>query len=145
MTLLSQHHNIMTQQPAPIPHHYLILHHSQRCACCGRTHDWSELFAVSYLRPTLGFGKPVTNLRSLDTPEFNLPIVRKKLPAKPVPFCHSCFHPSLHDLPDPPSRQPSNTILNLVAKDRPKEESPTPPRHQSTTKRHPSSLLSLLK
>ena len=96
--------------PAPrpheaiVPHKYLIWQKSQLCQCCGKTHTWSEIFAVCSLPSTLGAGKDVTNLRRIDRPQYNLPIDRKIDRTTTVPFCHACHEPSLRDFPDPPAQ-----------------------------------------
>jgi len=72
----------------------------------------------------MGMGKPVTNLRRLDQPRYNLPIRHHTVAEVEVAFCHACCFPSLSHLPAPPPAP--HTVLNTAiwsqteAKDSPK-------------------------
>jgi len=50
----------------------------------------------------MGLGKRISNLHRIDRPKYDLPIEKRVMPEKLIPFCHSCYFPTLHDLPPPP-------------------------------------------
>ena len=110
----------------PVPHKYLVLAREQQCACCGSIHRWSELYALTHLRPTMGMGKLISNLRALVWPKYRLPIEqRKAAKIEHIPFCHSCFQPSLANTPnllDPPVVEPGR-IVGFQPNATPKAES----------------------
>ncbi len=85
------------------PHTYVLHRRSQHCSNCGTLHEYSQCYAKTHLRSRTGAGKYVTNLRPLDSPQFNLPIEVMTAPAERVPFCCECFTAiSLAHLPLPP-------------------------------------------
>lgn len=100
------------QAPAGVqdipPHKYIVMLHSQRCKCCGGVNEWSEVFALTHLKSTLGHGKYVTNLRAVEEPKWNLPIAVQRSEPTVIPFCHRCHQPSLANsgLPEPPKSDP---------------------------------------
>lgn len=89
-----------------VPHKYVCFERRQHCTCCGRTHVWSELYALTHLRPTWHMGKLISNLRALVWPKYRLPIEqRAALKTERIPFCHACYEPSLansYEYLDPP-------------------------------------------
>jgi len=86
------------------PHKYLIIHRSQHCQCCRATNEWSETFGLYHLRPNMGIGKYITNLRAVSEPKWNVPIETQDAKPTSIPFCHRCHEPSLahSGLPTPP-------------------------------------------
>jgi len=129
-----------------IPHEYVVITRSQHCECCKSDHTWSELYAMTHIRPHLGLGKYISNLRRIERPKYRLPI--RQIPAKRaeiIPFCHACYFPSLmhtYTLLDPPPTDPGK-VLGFSAKSEPppKPKEPSEKRKRLST----SDILELLK
>ena len=85
-----------------MPKMYVLHRHSQRCATCNATHEWSALYVASGLQTRTGAGKLVTHLTPAARIEYNLPIMMQELEFHHIPFCHACVGSvSLSHLPDP--------------------------------------------
>src|SRR5262245_12639677 len=125
-----------------VPHLYLIMRRSQHCECCGATHTWSELYAQTFMRANWGYGKPIVNLRKLDSPpKYNLPIELRSTPPVMIPFCHSCNEPTLSHA-NPPLLEPppgakvvigASTLSQVEPRERTKPKSSTSPRRRLTS------------
>lgn len=103
---------------APAPTSYMVLRQSQRCRGCGRTHEWTEVYAKTNLRPQMDMGRYVTNLRPVNSPadvSWNLPIEYQDRPTHEIPFCHACHSTTkLTHLPSPPPPQARSAILSVA-------------------------------
>lgn len=130
-----------------VPHAYVAIARRQRCTCCGKTNEWSELYAWTSMRPNWGQGPAVRNLRRLDWPKYNLPI--QQIPIKKVeeiPFCHSCYQPSLANTPyikEPPANDPAK-ILRIPPKPDPAKPTVAKPK-ASSTRKTTDALMEMLK
>lgn len=106
---------IAKMEPLP-PHEYVIVVRTQRCDCCGATHKWSETYALSPLKPRLGLGRAGLELTRIHEPRYRVPITKRNSALiERVPFCHSCYEPSLANtanLEEIPSPEESQRILN---------------------------------
>ena len=94
-----------------VPHRYVAIERKQRCECCHNIHTWTECYALTYMRSSLGMGKYVSNLRPVDYVKYRLPIEQvRATKVDRVPFCHACLSPTLMQtgdpLLDPPPAQP---------------------------------------
>lgn len=127
MTLMMQPRvRPVTQQDEIIPSSYVILAFTQRCQCCKAVHHWSETYALASLKSFWDTKSRVSNLHRIDQPKYDLPIEKRVMPEKLIPFCHSCNEPTLHDLPAPPV--PPRQVLGLTEGSKPitKSTSTTP-------------------
>lgn len=105
---------------APAPTSYIVIRQSQQCRGCGNLHQFTEIYAKTNLRPQMGLGKYVTNLRpihSIHDVTWNLPIELHERPIHEIPFCHECYKTAnLSHLPSPPAPEPRGaTIVNSLA------------------------------
>lgn len=99
-------------QPLPqaTPVAYLVWHHTQRCRCCNRFHEWTQLILKSEIPARFGMGKPVSQMRVVDKFEWNLPVEHRvsTLHGIPeIPVCHECLSTEVAEvltstLPIPP-------------------------------------------
>lgn len=91
-----------------IPQSYVAVRKSQRCLCCGATHEWSEVYSKTQIRHTTDTAwgrKYATILRRLDAFKYRLPLEQKQGPHEEILFCHRCYQPSLdhnYEVLDPP-------------------------------------------
>lgn len=100
-----------------LPHTYVAWKKSQFCRNCSSMHSFTELYAKTHLKSRFGQGAPVTNLRRLDEPRYNLPVERIEGKTEVIPFCHMCYiSVDLSDLPNIPVAEPNAaTVLNAMA------------------------------
>jgi hypothetical protein len=101
------------------PTSYLVILQTQHCSGCGRTHKFTEIYAKTNMRPQMGLGNYVTNLRpihSISDLTWNLPIERNERPPHTIPFCHECHTTAkLSHLPAPPPPEARGAVVNHLA------------------------------
>ena len=126
-----------------IPIRYVSLKRTQECSCCGRVHEWCELYAHHELKSTLGY-KRVTHWRRLDWPKYRLPIEQLEDETTTlIPFCHDCNEPSLMnsaDMLDPPPA--ITTPLHIIE---PTTKTATKPKASAKPKATVDDLMEMLK
>lgn len=122
-----------------LPHSYVVWRKSQFCINCGSRHDFAELYSKTHLKSRLGMDKsPVTNLRRLDKPRYNLPVERIEGKTEVIPFCHMCYiSVDLTDLPNLPASDPQAgaTLTNMdVVRNTPQREGDPSPKPEPRPK-----------
>lgn len=109
-----------TTPPAPLPEAtpvaYTVLRTSQFCQHCSTLHESAQVMLRCELPARHGMGKPLTQMRRLDTaPQWNLPVETRVLESRNIPFCHECFDTvQLEHLPVPP--QADTRVLKPVGR-----------------------------
>ena len=118
------------------PHSYLIHHQTQICTCCHSKYQFAAVYERRHQRPRLDAGGPVDHLTRLDYPckLFNLPIETVKLKPTNLPFCHSCYHPSLAHHPEAPRPTPKGAAPLHLYVPPPKPTAPSTPARPATPK-----------
>lgn len=102
----------------PAPHLYRVERRKQLCLHCARSHEWTQVWAQTNLRPVSQSptGRYLSNLRAINSIRditWNIPIHIVDLPITEVPFCHDCATSvSLKHLPTVPvaERIPANPL-----------------------------------
>lgn len=119
----------------PLPISYEIHHHTQTCVCCHKTHTHSDLYARMDTTKLDHRGKP-THLHALSWPTklYNLPIHTVHCKPTTIPFCHTCYFPSLAHFDSPPMPiAPAPTRSNILSTTPPAR--PAAPRPTTPTNR----------
>jgi len=119
MTNLVMASTVTTETPVEpefIPDYYIAVQRTQRCSCCKRTAEWSEVFAFRKLRANLGLGKPTRELRRVHELRWNVPLRQTTGKHEVLPFCSQCHAPQVDpnkNLPTPVQPSASAKIIGL--------------------------------
>ena len=107
-------HPLRTPEPLPAsqPDAYVVLRTTLHCAHCSTLHESCQILLRCELPSRTGLAKVIQMKALQGEPEWNLPIERRALEIKRIPFCHECWdatrpttdHPAIARLPLPPSQ-----------------------------------------
>jgi hypothetical protein len=100
------HPLLMVDDQHILPRDYIVHLRSQKCLCCGTTHEWVDVYARNEVPPQHSMGKVVQNLVPVRGFRYNLPVRSVSIQSKPVPACHECIQTDklttlMERLPDP--------------------------------------------